>query len=72
MAQKSVDNLLVGIEARKNNLFESAFGLGIRHVGETVAKRLVNHFGSIDTLANASHEDAFAAEDIGEKIVESI
>ena len=48
------------------------FGLGIRHVGETVAKRLVNHFGSIDTLANASHEELLAVEDIGEKIVESI
>ena len=37
-----------------------------------MAKRLVNHFGSIDTLANASHEELLAVEDIGEKIVESI
>ena len=73
MAQKSVDNLLVGIEASKKQPFSKVlFGLGIRHVGETVAKRLVNHFGSIDTLANASHEELLAVEDIGEKIVESI
>lgn len=73
MAQKSVDNLLAGIEASKQQPFSKVlFGLGIRHVGETVAKRLVNHFGSIDTLANASHEELLAVEDIGEKIVESI
>ena len=73
MAQKSVDNLLAGVEASKQQPFAKVlFGLGIRHVGETVAKRLVNHFGSLEAMMEASYEDLLAVDDIGEKIVESV
>lgn len=73
MAQKSVDNLLAGVAASKKQPFAKVlFGLGIRHVGETVAKRLVKHFGSIEALANASYEALLAVDDVGEKIVESL
>ena len=73
MAQKSVDNLLAGVAASKKQPFAKVlFGLGIRHVGETVAKRLVKHFGSMEALANASYETLLAVDDVGEKIVESL
>ena len=73
MAQKSVDNLLAGVAASKKQPFAKVlFGLGIRHVGETVAKRLVKHFGSMEALANASYEALLAVDDVGEKIVESL
>ena len=73
MAQKSVDNLLAGVAASKKQPFAKVlFGLGIRHVGETVAKRLVKHFGSVEALANASYETLLAVDDVGEKIVESL
>ena len=48
------------------------FGLGIRHVGETVAKRLAQHFGSMMALSHATQEELLVVEDIGEKIVESL
>lgn len=73
MAQKSVDNLLAGVAASKKQPFAKVlFGLGIRHVGETVAKRLVKHFGSMEALANASYEVLLEVDDVGEKIVESL
>ena len=73
MAQKSVDNLLAGVAASKKQPFAKVlFGLGIRHVGETVAKRLVKHFGSMEALAKASYEALLAVDDVGEKIVESL
>jgi len=46
--------------------------LGIRYVGATVAKKLVNHFKSIDKLENATFEDLITAEEIGERIANSI
>ena len=73
MAEKSVDNLLAGVEASKQQPFAKVlFGLGIRHVGETVAKRLARHFGSMMALSQATHEELLVVEDIGEKIVESL
>lgn len=73
MAEKSVDNLLAGVLASKRQPFHKVlFGLGIRHVGETVAKRLTQHFGSIDRLMKSNAEDLLAVDDIGEKIVESL
>lgn len=73
MAEKSVNNLLQGIEASKAQPFEKVlFGLGIRHVGATVAKRLAQHFGNLASLQSASEEQLLAVEDIGEKIVESL
>ena len=73
MAEKSVDNLLAGVEASKERPFHKVlFGLGIRHVGETVAKRLAQHFGSMRNLIQASADALLAVDDIGEKIVESL
>jgi len=73
MAEKSVDNLLAGVDASKERPFHKVlFGLGIRHVGETVAKRLAQHFGSMRNLMQANAEALLAVDDIGEKIVESL
>jgi len=73
MAEKSVNNLLEGIKKSKEKPFSKVlFGLGIRFVGETVAKRLANSFGSIEALQNATLEDLIAEDDIGERIAQSI
>ena len=73
MAEKSVDNLLAGVEASKEQpLAKVLFGLGIRHVGETVAKRLAQHFGSMMALSHVTQDELLAVEDIGQKIVESL
>ncbi len=73
MAAKSVDNLLLGIENSKNIPFQRVlFALGIRFVGETVAKKLANHFKTIDALSHASEEELIAVEEIGERIAQSV
>lgn len=73
MAEKSADNLLKGIEASTQIPFERVlFALGIRYVGETVAKKLAKHFKSIDALAEASKEDLMKVDEIGERIAESV
>lgn len=73
MAEKSVDNLLMGVTASVQQPFHKVlFGLGIRHVGETVAKRLVKHFKTMERLKSATAEELVAVNDIGEKIVESL
>ena len=73
MAAKSADNLLLGIEASKKIPFERVlFGLGIRYVGETVAKVLGKHFKTIDTILEADFETLVAVDEIGDKIAESI
>jgi DNA ligase (NAD+) len=73
MAQKSADNLIQGIEASKTQPFERVlFGLGIRHVGETVAQKLVAAFPSIDCLMEASIEDMLLIDEIGEIIAKSV
>lgn len=73
MAQKSVDNLLAGVEASKEKPFPKVlFGLGIRYVGETVAKKLAKHFKSIDALKNASQDELVAVDEIGDRIAESV
>lgn len=73
MAEKSVNNLLEGIEASKNVPFERVlFALGIRFVGETVAKKLAKQFGSILKLLEASYDELVATDEIGEKIAISI
>lgn len=73
MAEKSVDNLLKGIEASKTKSFSKVlFGLGIRYVGETVAKKLVKAFLSIDRLKNATHEQLIEVDEIGERIADSL
>jgi DNA ligase (NAD+) len=73
MAEKSANNLLKSIEASKNVPFERVlFALGIRFVGETVAKKLAAHFGSIDNLKFATFDKLVAVDEIGDKIAESI
>ncbi len=73
MAEKSVDNLLKGIEASKKIPFERVlFALGIRHVGETVAKKLARHYKSIDALQAASVEELVNVDEIGEIIAQSV
>ena len=73
MAEKSAQNILDGIEKSKEIPFEKVlYGLGIRHVGETVAKKLVKNFNTIETLKNATYDELNQVEDIGGKIAESI
>jgi DNA ligase (NAD+) len=70
---KSVKNLLDGIERSKSVPFESVlFAIGIRYVGKTVAEKLARYFKSIEKIAVASVEDFLAAPEIGEKIARSI
>ena len=71
--QKSIDNMLSGIEKSKEKPFEKVlFSLGIRHVGETIAKKLAQHFKNIDAIAQASTEEIEAVQDIGRRIAESV
>ena len=73
MAEKSVNNLFEGIEKSKNKPFSKVlFGLGIRYVGETVAKRLAKAFGSMNALMGATAEAMTETEEIGGRIAESV
>ncbi len=73
MAEKSANNLLISIESSKKIPFERVlFGLGIRFVGETSAKKLVRHFGTIDALMEASYDELISVDEIGDKIAHSI
>lgn len=73
MAEKSAENLLKGLEASKQIPFERVlFALGIRYVGETVAKKLAKHYQHMQALLGASQEDLENVEEIGEKIAESV
>ena len=73
MAEKSAENLIKGIEASKHIPFERVlFALGIRYVGETVAKKLAKHYKSIDTLMLASKLDLMTVDEIGDRIAESV
>ncbi len=71
--QKSAANLLNSIEAsKKRPLGQLIFALGIRHVGQTAAKKLAEHFRSLEALANAAEEELLAVPEIGPKMAESI
>ncbi|MCD8408373.1 NAD-dependent DNA ligase LigA [Tenacibaculum dicentrarchi] len=73
MAEKSAQNMIAGIEKSKEIPFEKVlFALGIRFVGETVAKKLAKHFKSIDNLMTASLETLISVDEIGDRIAESI
>ena len=73
LQEKSVRNLLAGIEASKAVPFERVlFALGIRHVGETVAKKIARAKGSIDQLASSSQEELTGIDEVGERIAQSI
>lgn len=71
--EKSVTNVLNGIEASKQTPFKSVlFAIGIRYVGSTVAEKLALHFKSINALQKASIEELLQAPEIGIKIAQSI
>lgn len=73
MGDKSAQRILDGIEQSKNAPFERVlYALGIRYVGETVAKKLANRVQSVDELKMKSREELEAISEIGEKIAESI
>ncbi len=73
MAEKSADNLITGIEKSKEIPFERVlFGLGIRYVGETVAKKLAKHYKTINAVIDASEKDLVNVDEIGIKIAESV
>ncbi len=73
MAQKSAENLVNGVALSKNIPFERVlFALGIRYVGETVAKKLAKHYKNIDALRQASLMDLILVDEIGERIAQSV
>lgn len=72
-ADKSADNAIMSIEKSKSVPFPRVlFGIGIRYVGETTAKKLAQHFGSIDAIATATVEQLVEVEDVGDRIALSI
>ena len=73
MAEKSAENMVNGIQKSKEIPFERVlFALGIRFVGETVAKKLAKYFKNIDNLLHASFEELIAVDEIGDRIAQSI
>ena len=73
VGEKTATNLIQGIEESKKQPFERVlFGLGIRYVGETVAKKLAAGMGNIDNLMAASAEQLIGIDEIGERIAESV
>lgn len=73
MAQKSAENLINGIEKSKEIPFERVlFALGIRYVGETVAKKLAKHYKNIEELSQASMMDLILVDEIGDRIAQSV
>ncbi len=71
--EKTAKKIIEGIEKSKNIPYQKVlFALGIRYVGETVAKKLAAHFKDIDQLATASSEELIEVDEIGEKIAESV
>ncbi len=73
MGEKSAQNIIAGIEQSKHKSFERLlFGLGIRHVGETIAKKIARKTGSIEALLSMNKEQLMEIEDVGETIAESI
>ena len=73
MAEKSANNLIEGIEASKHVPFERVlYAIGIRHVGETTAKKIAKKVKSLDVLINASREELLGIDEVGEIIAISI
>ncbi|MEJ6979816.1 NAD-dependent DNA ligase LigA [Pedobacter sp. P351] len=71
--EKSISNMLEGIERSKQMPFDKVlFGLGIRYVGETVARKIAKHFKNLDSLMSASYEELLSVEEIGSRIAESL
>ena len=73
MAEKSANNLIEGIESSKKVPFERVlYGIGIRHVGETTAKKIAKKVKSLDVLVNATKEELLEIDEVGEIIAISI
>ena len=73
MAEKSAENLINGIEKSKQVPFERVlYALGIRYVGETVAKKLAKHYKNIDAIATANFLELVMVDEIGDKIAQSV
>ena len=73
LGEKSIDNLLAGLEKSKTVAFERVlFGLGIRYVGETVAQKLARHYRAIGAIMAASAEELAAVPEVGGIIAESV
>jgi DNA ligase (NAD+) len=73
MAEKSAANVLAGIEKSKNTtLPKFLFGLGIRHVGESTAKELSRHFGTLDAIMDATIDQLLQVSDVGPTVAQSI
>jgi len=73
MAQKSAENLVNGIAKSKEVPFERVlFALGIRYVGETVAKKLAKHYKNIEALRQATLMDLILVDEIGDRIAQSV
>ncbi len=73
MGEKSAANLLAGLDAsRRTTLPRFLFALGIRHVGETTAKDLARHFGSMDRLMDATEAQLLEVKDVGPVVARSV
>jgi len=73
MAEKSAQNLIEGIEKSKGQPFEKVlFALGIRFVGETVAKTIASSLKNIDNIINSTKEELESIDEIGERIAQSV
>jgi DNA ligase (NAD+) len=73
MAEKSAHNLIEGLNVSKNVTFDRVlFALGIRYVGETVAKKLAKYFKTIEAIEEASYDELVQVDEIGEKIAISV
>ncbi len=73
LGQKSAENIIASIEESKQVPFHRVlFALGIRYVGETTAKQLATHFGSLEALRNASVEELLETPEVGDKIAQTL
>ena len=71
--EKTATNIINGIEKARSTPFPRVlYALGIRYVGETVAKKLATHFKTIDRLMNAGYDELVDVEEIGDKIAASV
>ena len=71
--EKTVRNILNALQTSKEVPFERVlYALGIRHLGETMARKLARHFGNIDNLMNASREELIRVDDVGDKVASGI
>lgn len=71
--EKTADNLLASIEkSKQNDLWRLLFAIGISHIGDTKAKQLARHFGTMDAVMNATEDELLALDDFGEIIAKAV